>query len=168
MTRTPRPAAGGHADATATPDPEADRGFATLSEPACWELLPDSGIGRLAWAAPDGRILVIPINYGRDGRTVIVRTGDAEFRHAARAGTRFAFQVEDLEPGLRSGWTLLFDGTFSEVVEDDLADRIARLVDPSLREPRPYVLLLTTTRVTGRSLHTAGDVQLVEPADEGA
>jgi hypothetical protein len=53
-----------------------DTGFATLGEQACWNLLPDTGIGRLAWAEPDGRIVVVPVNFGRDARSVVIRTGD--------------------------------------------------------------------------------------------
>jgi nitroimidazol reductase NimA-like FMN-containing flavoprotein (pyridoxamine 5'-phosphate oxidase superfamily) len=149
-------------------DDSADEGLATLGESACWELLPDSGVGRLAWMNPDGRIMVVPINYGRDGHTVIMRTGDTELLGRARAGSRVAFQVDDLERGLRSGWTVLFDGTLTEVDDGDQAERLAQLVDPWLREPRPYVLLLRTTVVTGRSLRpTSGPVQVVVFDPEG-
>ena len=144
------------------PDSTTDQGFAVLGESACWELLPDTGVGRVAWVEPDGRILVVPVNFGRDGRAVIIRTGDTDLRAAAVAGSRCAFQVEDLEPGLRSGWTVLLDGTLTEVEDEDVAERLARLVDPWLREPRPYVLLLQTLQVSGRSLHAVGGVQVLE------
>jgi nitroimidazol reductase NimA-like FMN-containing flavoprotein (pyridoxamine 5'-phosphate oxidase superfamily) len=134
-----------------------------LDESACWELLPDSGVGRLAWANPDGRILVVPVNYGRDVHTIIVRTGDTELLDRARTGTRVAFQVDELEQGLRSGWTILFDGMLDEVDEVDRAERLARLVDPWLREPRPYVLMLRVTQVSGRRLTpTGGAVQVID------
>jgi hypothetical protein len=143
-------------------------GLKALDESACWELTPDSGVGRLAWTNPDGRILIIPINYGRHGHTIIVRTGDTELLDRARTGTRVAFQVDDLEQGLRSGWTVLFDGTLTEVDDVDRAERLARLVDPWLREPRPYVLLLLATQVTGRRLTpTRGSVQVVDLGADG-
>jgi hypothetical protein len=140
---------------------EADSGFGTLGGPACWQLLRGEVIGRVAWVEPDGRILVVPVNYGLDGRTVIIRTGDTDLLDAARAGARVAFQVDDLEPGLRSGWTVSVDGTLAQVDDEELAGQLARLVDPWLHEPRPYVLLLQATRVTGRSLHGVGGVQVV-------
>ncbi len=143
-----------------------DHGFATLGETACWQLIPGSGVGRLAWTEQDGRVMVIPVNYGRDGRTVIVRTGDTDLLDAAHASARVAFQVDDLEPALRSGWTVLVDGTLTEVDDEELAEELARLVDPWLREPRPYVLLLQSTQVTGRSLHGVGGVQVVVLDDE--
>jgi nitroimidazol reductase NimA-like FMN-containing flavoprotein (pyridoxamine 5'-phosphate oxidase superfamily) len=145
-----------------------DTGFATLGEPACWSLLPDTGVGRLAWAEDDGRIVVVPVNYGRDGRSIVLRTGDTDLRTAARGRRRCAFQVEDLEPGLRSGWTVLIDATLTEVEDEEIAERLARLVDPWLREPRPYVLILQVHGVAGRSLHGAGGVQVVVLGDDGS
>jgi len=143
-------------------------GLTALDESACWELLPDSGVGRLAWTNPDGRILIIPVNYGRDGRSIIMRTGDTELLERARAGTRAAFQIDDLERGLRSGWTILFDGTLTEVDDEDRAQRLARLVDPWLRAPRPYVLALRVMQVTGRTVsQVGGAVQIVDLDDDG-
>jgi nitroimidazol reductase NimA-like FMN-containing flavoprotein (pyridoxamine 5'-phosphate oxidase superfamily) len=143
-------------------DDDTGKGLATLGESACWELLPAAGVGRLAWMNPDGRIMVVPVNYGRDEHTVIVRTGATELLERARASTRVAFQVDDLEQGLRSGWTILFDGTIIAVEDADEAERLARLVDPWLREPRPYVLLLRVEQVTGRRVNpTRGGVQVV-------
>lgn len=148
-------------------DDDSGKGLATLGESACWELLPTAGVGRLAWMNPDGRIMIIPVNYGRDAHTVIVRTGATELLERARASTRVGFQVDDLEQGLRSGWTILFDGTLTAVEDAAEAERLARLVDPWLREPRPYVLLLRVEQVTGRGLRpTSGGVQVVVLDDE--
>ena len=75
-----------------------------------------------------------------------------------------AFQAEDLEPGLRSGWTVLVDGHLT-VADDATTERLGQLVDPWLREPRPHVLVITATQATGRTLAAVGDVQVV-PFDE--
>jgi uncharacterized protein len=150
-------------------DTDTDQGFAALGESASWALLPPSGVGRVAWVDPTGRIMVVPVNYGLDGRTVVLRTGDTTLLDAATAARRCGFQVEDLEPGLRSGWTVLIDGTLSEVDDEDIVDRLAPLVDPWLREPRPHVLLLQVAQVTGRSLHAIGGVQVISlDADDRA
>ena len=147
-------------------DGTADHGFAALGTSACWDLLPRARVGRLAWADPDGRIMVVPVNFGLDGHTVIIRTGDTSLLDAARARTRCAFQAEDLEPGLRSGWTVLLDGTLTEVADRGMAERLGRLVEPWLRDPRPHVLVLAATNVAGRSLRPgAGGVQVVTVED---
>src|SRR3954452_16591449 len=98
-------------------DDGADRGVQALDEDACWELLPGARVGRLAWNDPDGRILVVPVNFGLDSRTIVLRTGDTVLLDAARAGERCAFQADDFEPGLRSGWTVLVDGRLGVTVD---------------------------------------------------
>ena len=144
---------------------DADRSLVALDESACWDLLPRARVGRLAWTDPDGRIMVVPVNFGLDGRTVVIRTGDTALLDAARAGSRCAFQAEDLEPGLRSGWTVLVDGQLTLTDDDATTERLGQLVDPWLREPRPYVLVVTATQATGRTLPAVGGVQVV-PFDE--
>ena len=139
----------------------ADRSLLALDESACWDLLPRARVGRLAWVDPSGRIMVVPVNFGLDGRSVVVRTGDTVLLDAARAGARCAFQADDLEPGLRSGWTVLADGHLSEVVDPGSVERLGQLVSPWLGVPRPHVLLLEATRISGRRLQAVGGVEVV-------
>jgi nitroimidazol reductase NimA-like FMN-containing flavoprotein (pyridoxamine 5'-phosphate oxidase superfamily) len=138
-----------------------DGGLVPLGEDACWDLLPQARVGRLAWADADGRILVIPVNFGIDGRGIVVRTGDTVLLHAARAGRRCAFQAEDLEPGLRSGWTVLVDGQLRVVTDQASVERLGPLVTPWLRVPRPHVLVLEATQVSGRRLQEVGGIDVV-------
>jgi len=140
------------------------RGVLPLDEDACWDLLPRARVGRLAWTDPDGRVLVVPVNFGLDGRAVVVRTGDTVLLAAARAGARCAFQADDLEPGLRSGWTVLADGHLHVVVDPGSAERLGQLVSPWLRVPRPHVLLFEATRISGRRLQAVGGVEVI-PVD---
>jgi len=143
------------------------RGVLPLDEDACWDLLPRARVGRLAWTDPDGRVLVVPVNFGLDGRAVVVRTGDTVLLIAARARVRCAFQADDLEPGLRSGWTVLVDGHLRVVVDPGAAERLGQLVSPWLRAPRPHVLLLDATRISGRKLQAVGGVEVIPfDADE--
>jgi nitroimidazol reductase NimA-like FMN-containing flavoprotein (pyridoxamine 5'-phosphate oxidase superfamily) len=139
----------------------AGHGLRPLDDDACWDLLPEARIGRLAWTDPDGRLLVVPVNFGIDGRTIVVRTGDTVLLDAATARARCAFQADDLEPGLRSGWTVLVDGRLGVVADPVTAERLGRLVDPWLRRPRPHVLLLEATGVSGRRLEEVGGVEVV-------
>jgi nitroimidazol reductase NimA-like FMN-containing flavoprotein (pyridoxamine 5'-phosphate oxidase superfamily) len=144
---------------------DSDHGFTALDESACWDLLPGAKVGRLAWTDPDGRIMVVPVNFGLDGHTVVIRTGETALLDAARSRSRCGFQAEDLEPGLRGGWTVLVDGQLTTVDDEATVKRLGQRVDPWLREPRPHVLLLTVTQVTGRKLRARGSVQVVQQAD---
>jgi hypothetical protein len=53
---------------------------------------------------------------------------------AARAGARCAFQADDLEQGLHSGWTVLADGHLREA-DPGSAERLGQLVRPWLGVP---------------------------------
>jgi hypothetical protein len=61
---------------------------------------------------------------------------------------------------------VLLDGTLTEVADRGMAERLGRLVEPWLRDPRPYVLVLAATHVTGRSLQPEGSVQVVIVEDD--
>lgn len=67
---------------------------------------------------------------------------------------RGAFPADNLEPGLRSRWAVLVDGHLSVIEDQATVERLGRLVDPWLHEPRPYALLL----VSGLSGTQPGDV----------
>ena len=144
---------------------DADPGFVALTDTACWQLLSQVRVGRLAWADADGHIVIVPVNFGLNRHTIIIRTGETTLLDAARAARRCAFQAEDLEPGLRSGWTVLVDGQLTLTDDEATTERLGQLVDPWLREPRPYVLVVTATQATGRTLSAVGGVQVV-PFDE--
>ena len=75
-------------------------------------------------------------------------------------GARFAFQADDLEPGLHSGWTVLADGHLREA-DPGSAERLGQLVSPWLGVPRPHVLLLEATRISGRRLQPVGGVEVI-------
>jgi nitroimidazol reductase NimA-like FMN-containing flavoprotein (pyridoxamine 5'-phosphate oxidase superfamily) len=139
----------------------ADNGLMALDASACWTLLSQVRVGRLAWTDPDGRIMIVPVNFGLDGHTIVIRTGETTLLDAARARRRCALQADDLEPGLRSGWTVLVDGRLAVTEDEAAAARLGRLVDPWLRVPRPHVLLLAATQVTGRAVPAAVSVQIV-------
>jgi len=145
----------------ATGGEHADRGLLPLAEDACWELLPRTQVGRLAWTEPDGRILILPVNFGVDGRTIVMRTGETVLLDAARSGKRCAFQADELEPGLRSGWTVLVDGLLRVITDEAAAERLGQLVTPWLRVPRPHVLLLGAAHASGRRIPEIGSVEVV-------
>jgi uncharacterized protein len=145
---------------------DADHGFGVLETSDCWTLLAEATVGRLAWADPGGRIMIVPVNFGVDRHAVVLRTGTTVLLDAARARRRCGFQAESLEPGLRSGWTVLVDGILAEVTDEGEVERLGQLVDPWLRAPRPHVLRLESGEVTGRHLRAAGGVRVLESEDD--
>ena len=80
-----------------------------LLEDECWDLLRTRTVGRVGWQGSGGPTIV-PVNYVIDERAVIFRT--APYTDLGREGAvqEVAFQVDDLDPVARSGWSVLVRG----------------------------------------------------------
>lgn len=80
-----------------------------LSRHECLELLRSHEVGRLAVATPGASPLVVPVNYLVDGDAIVFRTGTGSKLRALR-GTPVSFQVDELDPIRRTGWSVLVRG----------------------------------------------------------
>ncbi|MGH9178971.1 MAG: pyridoxamine 5'-phosphate oxidase family protein [Acidimicrobiales bacterium] len=80
-----------------------------LSRDECIRLLAARRVGRLAVAVPDAAPFVVPVNYLVDGEVVVFRSGGGSKLRALR-GTPVAFQIDDIDPLRRTGWSVLIRG----------------------------------------------------------
>jgi nitroimidazol reductase NimA-like FMN-containing flavoprotein (pyridoxamine 5'-phosphate oxidase superfamily) len=123
-----------------------------LREDECWDLLSARTVGRVGWQGGDGPTIV-PVNYVVDGRAVVLRT--APYTDLGREGTvqELAFEVDDIDPVTRSGWSVLVRGR--------------RRLDPEAygKTPRPevwvggsrwLVLRIEVRTISGRRLTSGG------------
>ena len=126
----------------------------TLDRAACLELMGSVGLGRVAWTAEDGRVVVEPVNFVLDDDGVVFRTAEGDKLDAVRRRRAFSFETDDVEPALRVGWSVLVSGR-AEVLSD------AEQQGPSGRhlllpwdqsQPRPYLVRIRTEQVSGRRL----------------
>jgi uncharacterized protein len=80
-----------------------------LSEDECWDLLRTRSVGRVGWQGSDG-LTIVPVNYAVAETSVIIRT--APYTELGREGSvhELAFEVDELDPALRSGWSVLVRG----------------------------------------------------------
>lgn len=118
------------------------------------ELLRSVGVGRAAWADQDGRVVVVPVGFTVLEDAVLFRTAEGDKLAAVRRGTHFAFEADEVEPALRTGWSVLVHGT-PEIVSDSAEhERLGRLLpSPWDRSaPKPYLVLLRIDEVSGRRL----------------
>ena len=85
------------------------RALTELREDECWDLLRARTVGRVGWQGSDGPTIV-PVNYVIDERAVVIRT--APYTDLGREGIvrEVAFEVDDLDPVSRSGWSVLVRG----------------------------------------------------------
>lgn len=84
-----------------------------LSRDECLRLLRDHGIGRIAVATPGAAPLVMPVNYRLDGEAIVFRSGTGSKLRALR-GTPVSFQLDEIDPVHRTGWSVLLRGTAYE------------------------------------------------------
>lgn len=113
----------------------------------CWELLQTQKVGRLA-VVVEGRPEIFPINYSLDAsQAIIVRTALGTKLEAA-VNRPVAFEVDQVDPGLAEGWSVIVHGTAHQterVVEGD------QPLD-TWREDVPYLLRIAAASVTGRRI----------------
>ena len=89
--------------------PEGERPRLRSIDPAeCYELLTAGGIGRVVFDTVDGPV-VLPVNFGMAGHTVVLRTG-ADTELAARLDCQVAFEVDRLDEAMSQGWSVLLVG----------------------------------------------------------
>lgn len=119
-----------------------------LREEECWDLLRTRSVGRVGWQGSDGPIIV-PVNYVVDERALVIRT--APYTELGREGAvqEVAFEVDDLDPATRSGWSVLVRGRRRLTPEAD-----GRTPRPDVWVPgsRWLVLRLEVRTISGRRL----------------
>jgi nitroimidazol reductase NimA-like FMN-containing flavoprotein (pyridoxamine 5'-phosphate oxidase superfamily) len=93
-----------------------DTATATMQElPAdeCYRLLALHEVGRLGVNA-EHYPLIIPVNYGLDGPTIVIRTHPGTTL-AAASHANVAFEVDEIDRRTRSGWSVLVRAHAEEV-----------------------------------------------------
>jgi nitroimidazol reductase NimA-like FMN-containing flavoprotein (pyridoxamine 5'-phosphate oxidase superfamily) len=89
-------------------------GIVELDESACWQLLRDNEVGRLAVAIanhPD----IFPINYVVDHGSVVFRTNEGTKLAAAVLGVSVAFEIDGYDREAGEAWSVVLKGRASEI-----------------------------------------------------
>ncbi|MFD0274228.1 helix-turn-helix domain-containing protein [Kitasatospora sp. NPDC127111] len=134
--------------------PTAHPELAELDPSECWAKLSPGGIGRVALSTPDGP-MALPVNYRVLDGTVLYRT--AEDSVLARvAGHRVAFEVDQLDEALSTGWSILLTGTAEQVTGPEAVQRFEKRADPHpwAGGHRDTWIRIRPTSVTGRVIRT--------------
>jgi len=129
------------------------RTFEALDQRHCEDLLAAHTVGRLAWQAADG-LLVLPVTYVYRDESLVFRTSPHGVISELVRPTDVALQVDDLDEHHRSGWSVLVQGRAEAVAEP--ADMV-RLwsVDglvPWAPGVRNLFIRIAPRRITGRVL----------------
>lgn len=123
-----------------------------LSQDECFELLGETGVGRVAFDTPAGP-LIHPVNYLVDNATIVIRTSPYTV-FAERSHGLVAFEVDDLDPQLRHGWSVLIVGRSAPVEDIDEAVDLRRggRLESWASGNRTLFVRITPHKVTGRRI----------------
>lgn len=125
--------------------------FSRLAADECWALLAESTVGRVAWQAGDG-LIVVPVNFTVDGRSVVFHTAPGTVLASLTQLTEVAFEADRIDEETAVGWSVLIRGTTGPVE----ADSVSWLADD-----RTVGISITATSIDGRVL--SGTVRSEEP-----
>jgi nitroimidazol reductase NimA-like FMN-containing flavoprotein (pyridoxamine 5'-phosphate oxidase superfamily) len=129
-----------------------------LDEAECLRLISPGGIGRLAYMGRYG-LTVLPVNYMLHAGAIMFRTaqdsptGEDLQTGIAHAEYNVAFEIDEIDPVNREGWSVLIHGPAHQMTTDD--ERAA--VEDSGVVPWPggekeHAIRITPNRISGRRL----------------
>lgn len=119
----------------------------------CYELLSSRNVGRAAVARAGRGPLVVPVNYGMDNRAILFRSDEGSKLWALREGP-ISFEVDDVDPFHRTGWSVLMEGRAYELQQWETR---SKQLDPWAPGARAHWVRLVPTEISGRR------IRLVQP-----
>ena len=132
-----------------------DRGgrLETLDHDECRRLLGSTNVGRLGYCTDLGPCIV-PMNYTLVSESVTFRTGiDTEASHQL-FDHPIAFQVDQVDEFLQTGWSVLVVGNAQPLGEESLLlFDVRQSPQPWPEGRRALVVQLPLTMMTGRRVH---------------
>jgi uncharacterized protein len=90
----------------------------------CYRLLAAQEIGRIGVNA-DHYPLILPVNYGLDGTSLVIRTRPGTILRSAEHAN-VTFEVDEIDRQTRSGWSILVRGQAEEVGDEHRAELVSR------------------------------------------
>ena len=129
-----------------------------LDEAECLRLISPGGIGRIVYMGRYG-LTVLPVNYKLHDGAIMFRTaqdsptGEDLQTGIAHAEYNVAFEIDEIDPVRREGWSVVIHGPAHQMTTD--AERAS--VEESGVVPWPggkkeHAIRITPSRITGRRL----------------
>ena len=130
----------------------------TLDEAECLRLISPGGIGRIAFTGRYG-LTVLPVNYKLHDGAIVFRTaqdsptGEDLRTGIAHAEYQVAFEIDQINPETRDGWSVLIHGPAHHMSSDaEQAAVEASGVTPWPRGAHEHAIRIIPTTITGRRL----------------
>ena len=133
-----------------------------LDEAVCLRLISAGGVGRIGYTGRFGPT-VVPVNYALYEGTIVFRTGqDSPMGEDLRTGieqaeAKVAFEIDEISPATREGWSILVQGSAHPV--DSEAERAVVMrsgVKAWAGGEKELFVRVVPTRITGRRIRRTG------------
>jgi len=136
-----------------------------LNESACWALLREAPVGRLAIVV-NQRPEIFPVNFVVDQATIVFRTAEGT-KLEGSAGRDVAFEVDGYEPENGEAWSVVVKGPAREIKQMyEALDALELPLFPWHAAPKPRIMRIEPDVVSGRRFRVA-DAPARHPAHEG-
>jgi uncharacterized protein len=131
-----------------------------LSREECLGLLASHSFGRLAVNAGKGPPVIRPVNYLFDepSQSVVFRTALGSKFHALVRSADAAFEIDGVDEGSRTGWSVIMRGVTDEVTNPNDVRRLDRLgLQPWAPGHKLHWVHIRAWTVSGRRIVLAAD-----------
>jgi nitroimidazol reductase NimA-like FMN-containing flavoprotein (pyridoxamine 5'-phosphate oxidase superfamily) len=130
-------------------------GLEILSRVECLDLLARRPVGRVALSR-HALPVILPVTYRLVDEDVYFSTVTGTKSTAVADQTVIAFEVDDIDPDTRTGWSVLVVGVATEIDPGhDIVDRLRAIGLRSwIGERAVHLVRLRTDRLSGRRLPT--------------
>ncbi|MEH3132804.1 MAG: pyridoxamine 5'-phosphate oxidase family protein [Mycolicibacterium neoaurum] len=123
-----------------------------LNRRQCLDRLQQVRVGRLVFTE-DELPAIQPVNFRLWQEDVVIRVAGGAKLAAAATHQMVAFEADELDPDLRSGWSVTVVGTAEPITAiDDLVDVAGTFVEPWVQGRRDHFIRIRTERITGRQI----------------
>ena len=130
-------------------------GLEVLSRDECLRLLATASLGRVAVSSA-ALPTILPVGFHFDGSRILIRTGRGTKLGAATRDAVVAFEVDEVSPATRTGWSVVVTGVARELSDPD--DRAAAALASQsqwVRGDNSRIVAISTDIVTGRRVVAA-------------
>ena len=129
---------------------------------SAWRLIAVGGVGRIGYTGRFGPT-ILPVNYVLYEQTIVFRTGQhspmgEDLRTGiADAEYKVAFEIDEISPATKEGWSILLQGAAHHVdSESELADVRRSGVQTWPGGEKDLFIRIVPDRITGRRIRRAG------------
>ena len=127
-----------------------------LNRRQCLDLLQEVRVGRLVFTE-DALPAVHPVNFRMWRDDVVIRVAGGAKLAAACDNLVVAFEADELDADLRTGWSVTIVGHAQQITKvDDLVEIAGTFVDPWVDGRRDHFVRIQSEKITGRRFREPG------------